>query len=111
MFKTLISATVSKNTPVIGRVRAAYDEWRFSRDITAIMSALDRLSNHQLHLVGIRRDDLFETVAEMMRRAEAQRVVGREVTNMLDRPTTATQPAKEAKPSETARPAATSVAA
>ncbi|MCE6949730.1 hypothetical protein LAZ29_02175 [Cereibacter sphaeroides] len=47
--------------------------WRLSRDIAAVMAALDRLSDRRLHLIGLRGDALFAAVSDLVLRAEEKR--------------------------------------
>lgn len=65
-------------------LRSTYDDWRFERDIAAVMAALDRLSNRQLHMIGLDRDSLFEAVEDMILDAAQQRALGREVLELLE---------------------------
>jgi hypothetical protein len=64
--------------------RAAHAEWRFERDIGAVMAALDRLSDRRLALIGMRRDALFEAVAEMITRAEVDRQAAAETLSLAE---------------------------
>ncbi|SLN12091.1 hypothetical protein ROJ8625_00312 [Roseivivax jejudonensis] len=67
-------------------LRARYDSWRFRRDIAAITATLDRLSDRRLEMIGMRRDELFEAVSDLMIRAEEERSIGREVMELLEKP-------------------------
>ena len=93
--------------------RQAYDDWRFERDIVAIMATLDRLSDRQLHLIGVARDSLFETVEDMVRSAERERLIGRDVIALLDAPTPSANdlPKTEAAQADLAEPVGKSQAA
>lgn len=94
MFKNLLPAfgqAATEGNPVprswsVRALRQAYDDWRFGRDIAAIMAAFDRLSNRQLDLVGFKRDRLYDAVEEMILDAERQRALGLEVTALLEAP-------------------------
>lgn len=66
--------------------------WRFRRDVAAIVAALDRLPSRRLHLIGLNKDGLFDSVCDMILSAEEERAIGREVSAMLD----ATKGKKEA---------------
>lgn len=74
-------------------LRQAFDDWRFGRDIAAIMAAFDRLSDRQLDLIGVSRDSLYNTVEEMILAAERERMLGIEVVALLEAP--ADVPAEE----------------
>ncbi|MFD0982665.1 hypothetical protein [Tropicimonas aquimaris] len=65
-------------------LRQSYDDWRFERDFTAVMTALDRLSDRQLHLIGLTRGSLFDAVEEMILDTAQQRALGREVIELLE---------------------------
>jgi hypothetical protein len=92
MFKTLLStAPAAMTTDTLEKPRfglsallTAYCERRFRHDIAAIMSGFDRLSDRHLQMIGLNREDLFDAVADMMRRVEEERAIGREVMAMLD---------------------------
>ncbi|PRY22109.1 hypothetical protein CLV78_10733 [Aliiruegeria haliotis] len=68
----------------LAALRQAYEDWRFGRDFAAIMAAFGRMSDHQLHMIGLSRDTLFETVEDMMLDAERERALGREVAALLE---------------------------
>lgn len=68
----------------LNALRAAYSDWRFSNDVAAIVVALERLSNHRLHMIGLRREGLVYAVRDMMLSAEEDRAIGREVIAILD---------------------------
>ena len=68
----------------LGSLRKAYDDWRFSNDLAAIVAAFDRLSNRRLHLIGLRREALLDSVADMMVHAEEERVIVREIIAIID---------------------------
>lgn len=70
----------------LGALMTAYSDRRLRNDIVAIMSAFDHLSDRRLHMIGMRREDLFDTVGDMIRQAEEQRTIGREVIAMLNAP-------------------------
>lgn len=70
----------------LGRIRSAYLAWRARRDIAAISSVLDRLSNRRLRLIGMQRHSLDEAVIALMSRAEEEREIGREVVALFDAP-------------------------
>ena len=80
----------------LAATRAAHAEWRFERDIGAVMAALDRLSDRRLALIGMRRDALFEAVAEMIIRAEVDRQSAAETLSLAEGRSRDWQP--EAKP-------------
>ncbi|KUF11988.1 hypothetical protein [Pseudoponticoccus marisrubri] len=63
-----------------------YASWRFSGDVTAIMACFDRLSDRRLALIGMRREELFEAVSDLMLRAEEERRMGREAIELLENP-------------------------
>ncbi|SLN10151.1 hypothetical protein ROJ8625_00185 [Roseivivax jejudonensis] len=81
-------------------LRERYDSWRFRGDIAAIMASLDRLCDRQLDLIGMRREELFEAVSDLMMRAEEQRRIGRDVVELLE---TAPEDATTPKTVATAR--------
>lgn len=68
----------------LNALRAAYSDWRFGNDVAAIVVALERLSNHRLHMIGLRREGLVYAVRDMMLSAEEDRAIGREVIAILD---------------------------
>lgn len=72
-------------TTRLDRMKAAYDEWRMTQDIGAVMSALGRLSDRQLAMIGLRRDGLYGAVTEMMDRVEEQGRIADEVLALLDK--------------------------
>jgi uncharacterized protein YjiS (DUF1127 family) len=82
----------------------AYEDWRFRRDFTAIISSFNRLSDRQLGLLGLTRNTLFETVEDMILTAERERVIGREVAALLEGPveTSASIPLLGGTPAENA---------
>jgi hypothetical protein len=69
-----------------GTLRKALSDWRFGNDVAAIVAVLDRLPNHRLHLIGLHREGLVDSVCDMMLRAEEDREIGREVVAILDTP-------------------------
>lgn len=93
MFKQLFATFTASTASGLPRrhgvdtIRQAYDTWRIGRDIDAIEIALDRLSDRQLHLIGLCRDSLSETVEDMIVGAEQDRAIGREVMALLEAPT------------------------
>ncbi len=70
----------------LGALRAAYSDWRGYNDIVTIVAALERLSNRRLHMIGLRREDLFDAVGDMMDRTEENRAIGQEILAILDAP-------------------------
>ncbi|WP_068110754.1 hypothetical protein [Tropicimonas marinistellae] len=94
MFKRLFSTSGSSRAEADGLprrwgltgLRQAYDDWRFGRDIAAIMAVFDRLSDRQLDLIGVSRDSLYNTVEEMILAAERERMLGLEVVALLEAP-------------------------
>ena len=68
------------------RAKAAYLAWRADRDIAAIASVLNRLSNRRLRLIGMQRTYLDEAVVGLISRAEEEREIGREIVALLDAP-------------------------
>ncbi|ETX14307.1 hypothetical protein OCH239_04065 [Roseivivax halodurans JCM 10272] len=85
-FRSRRAEDMSSDPAASSGLRERYESWRFRRDLAAIMAALDRLSDRRLEMIGIRRDDLFEAVSDMMMRAEEERAIGREVMALLDTP-------------------------
>ena len=84
MFTRLFGRAAPSGADDRPSLRARYDSWRFRRDIAAIMASLDRLSDRRLEMIGLRRDELFEAVSEMIMRAEDERAIGREVIALLE---------------------------
>ena len=70
----------------LSRMKSAYSVWRAERDIKAIASVLNRLSNRRLHLIGMQRSYLDDAVLGLMGRAEEDREIGREIIALLDSP-------------------------
>jgi len=68
----------------LAATRTAHADWQFERDIAAVMAALGRLSDRRLALIGVRREALFETVAEMITRAEVDRERAAELVSLAD---------------------------
>lgn len=68
----------------LGALRMAYSDWRFGRDVAAIVAALNRLSDHRLHMIGLRREGLFDAVGDLMLSAEEDRAIGQEVIAILE---------------------------
>lgn len=68
----------------LGALRLAYANWRFGKDVASIVIALDRLPNHQLHMLGLHREGLIDAVGDMILSAEQDRAIGREVIAILD---------------------------
>ncbi len=64
--------------------QAAYTEWRSRNDIATIVGALDRLSDRRLNMLGLRRDNLFDIVEDMVDSEKEQRAIGQEVIGMLE---------------------------
>ena len=87
MFMRLFGSSDTKDTDA-GRqsLRDRYNSWRFRGDIAAITATLDRLSDRRLDMIGMRREDLFGAVSDMMMRAEEERQIGREVVALLEAP-------------------------
>ncbi|PWR01098.1 hypothetical protein DKT77_18205 [Meridianimarinicoccus roseus] len=77
------------------KMRAGYADWRFQRDIAAIMASLDRLSDRRLALIGVRRDALFDAVSDLMLRAADDRAIADEVIAMLERAPAAQKPRED----------------
>lgn len=77
----------------LDRLMAAYGEWRITQDIAAIMSALDRLSDRRLAMIGLRRDDLYDAVTGMMEQVREQKRISEEVLALLEQ-----EPATGEKP-------------
>jgi hypothetical protein len=69
---------------VLGALRKAYDDWRSSNDHAAIVAAFNRLSNRRLHLIGLRREALLDSVGGMMIHAEEERAIVREIIAIID---------------------------
>jgi hypothetical protein len=67
-----------------GTFQAAYAEWCSRNDIATIVGALDRLSDRRLNMLGLRRDNLFDVVEDMVDSAKEQRAIGQEVIGMLE---------------------------
>jgi hypothetical protein len=67
-----------------GALRMAYADWRFNNDVAAIVAAFDRLSNRRLHMIGLRREALFDSVGDMMVHAEEERAIGLEIVAIID---------------------------
>jgi uncharacterized protein YjiS (DUF1127 family) len=67
-------------------LREAYAEWRYERDLRAITHALDRLSDRQLRLIGMRRESLICEVEALADRTREGASVAREVKFLLDAP-------------------------
>jgi len=65
-------------------LRTAYADWRFGNDLVAIVAAFDRLSNRRLHMIGLRRDSLFDSIGDMMVHAEEERATVREIIAIID---------------------------
>ena len=92
MFKRLFStdrAMTPDKVPAnqgrgLGTLRMAYADWRFGNDVAAIVVAFDRLSNRRLHMIGLRREAIFDSVGEMMVHAEEERAIGREIVAIID---------------------------
>ncbi|KUF08738.1 hypothetical protein [Pseudoponticoccus marisrubri] len=99
MFKRLFGTAAGTRAapgPVAG-LRERVESWRFQRDVAAVTATLDRLSDRQLAMIGMRRGELFEAVSDMMLRAEEERRIGREVVALLERPRAAPAPAPAAE--------------
>jgi hypothetical protein len=87
MFTRLFGSSDTKNTDADRQsLRERYTSWRFRGDIAAITATLDRLSDRRLDMIGMRREDLFWAVSDMMMRAEEERQIGREVIALLEAP-------------------------
>jgi hypothetical protein len=92
MFKKLFSTDLavmldgasSNQGRGLDALRTAFSDWRFGNDVAAIVVALERLSNHRLHMIGLRREGLIYAVRDMMLSAEEDRAIGREVIAILD---------------------------
>ncbi|MEH6648062.1 hypothetical protein [Sulfitobacter sp.] len=92
MFKKLFSTdramtpdNVSANqSRGLGTLQMAYADWRFGNDVAAIVVAFNRLSNRRLHMIGLRRETLFDSVGEMMVHAEEEREIGLEIVAIID---------------------------
>lgn len=65
-------------------LRMAYSNWRVRNDAGAIATALNRLSNRQLHLIGLRREGIVGAVEDMILSVEEDRAIGREVIAIMD---------------------------
>lgn len=84
----MMSVDVSENKGHgLDALRNVYVEWRFRKDLDAILDSFERLSDHRLHMIGLRRENLFETVGDMMVRAAKDRAICREFVAKLDAPT------------------------
>lgn len=78
----------------VDATRAAHADWQFERDVAAVMAALDRLSDRRLALIGMRREALFDAVAEMIARTQADRAATSEILSLADERGDAMGPAR-----------------
>jgi len=101
MLKQLFSRTSTEprdtveedGAPGLDRMKAAYEAWRITQDIGAIMAAFDRLSDRRLALIGLRRSELYDAVTEMMDEVRQQERIGEDVLALLDQaPATGEEP-------------------
>jgi BMFP domain-containing protein YqiC len=95
MFTRLFGTSVNEDFDAArDSLRDRYNSWRFRRDIAAITATFDRLSDRRLNMIGMRREELFEAISDLMIRAEEERQIGLEVIALLEAPkaeTTASQ--------------------
>jgi hypothetical protein len=68
----------------LSTLRMAYDDWRFGNDVAAIVAGFNRLSNRRLHMIGLRRETLFESVVEMIDQAEEERAISKAILAIID---------------------------
>jgi hypothetical protein len=65
------------------REQGEYEEWLEERDIICVIAALRRLSERQLNRLGMSHRTLALDVEDLIARAEADRLVGREVLELV----------------------------
>jgi len=87
-----------------GDLQGAYAKWKRNQDIEAIMVAFAKLSDRRLEMIGVKRDEIYDLVVELMERADERKSFAREVEALLDAaPEAGVQPNVQPAPADAAR--------
>lgn len=80
----MLNPKSTNESSMISSLQKSFSSWRFRNDVAAIVSALHRLNARQLQLIGLHKEGLFDSVCDMILRAEENRAIGRDVKTIMD---------------------------